>query len=67
MLINKASFEIVKATINLSKELKIKTVAEGVEIKDQFLILKTLECDYVQGFYFYKPMDENEFLKLILN
>jgi EAL domain-containing protein (putative c-di-GMP-specific phosphodiesterase class I) len=62
MLTNKASFEIVKATINLSKELNIKTVAEGVETKEQFLILKTLVCDYIQEFYFYKPMSEEEFL-----
>jgi diguanylate cyclase (GGDEF)-like protein len=67
MLTNRAFFEIVKATINLSKELNIKTVAEGVETKEQFLTLKVLGCNYIQGYYFYKPMSEENFLKLIQN
>jgi EAL domain-containing protein (putative c-di-GMP-specific phosphodiesterase class I) len=66
MLTNQTSFIIVKTIINFSKELKIKTIAEGVENKDEFLILKTLRCDYIQGYYFYKPMDEKDFLKSIL-
>jgi EAL domain-containing protein (putative c-di-GMP-specific phosphodiesterase class I) len=66
MLTNQTSFIIVKTIINFSKELNIKTIAEGVENKDEFLILKTLRCDYIQGYYFYKPMDKKDFLKSIL-
>ena len=40
-------------------------VAEGVETKEQVEALKKLGCKYIQGFYFYKPMDINQFLKIM--
>jgi len=56
---------IVKTIINLAKELEIQTVAEGVENEAQAAILRALGCDYIQGYYFYKPMPKEEFLKLL--
>jgi EAL domain-containing protein (putative c-di-GMP-specific phosphodiesterase class I) len=56
-----------KTIINLSKELGMTTIAEGVETKEQYLVLKTLRCDIIQGFYFHKPMNEEEFLKIVPN
>ncbi len=53
--------EIVKATILLAKTFGLKTVAEGVETGEQAELLKDLECDYAQGFYFAKPMPFEEF------
>lgn len=38
-----------------------KVVAEGVETKEQLDIIKALQCDAVQGFYYAKPMPEDEF------
>jgi len=46
---------IVKAIIQLAKNLDIKTVAEGVESLEISKTLKELECDIVQGFYYSKP------------
>ena len=56
---------VVKSIIFLSKELGIKTVAEGVEDKEQFEILKNMGCDYFQGYLFYKPMPESQFKEIL--
>jgi len=57
--------KIVKAIITISKELNIKTIAEGVETQKQFEELLLLGCDYFQGFLFYKPMKKEEFFELV--
>lgn len=46
---------ISEAIINLSKQLNIKVIAEGVENEKQLEILKIMGIDAVQGFYFGKP------------
>jgi len=48
--------QIIKATINMSHGLGLKTVAEGIEDKTTYRILKSLGCDYAQGFYISRPM-----------
>lgn len=55
---------VVQSIINMSKALKMSTVAEGVEERCQVDMLKRLGCDYIQGFYFAKPMPVNEFEQL---
>lgn len=47
---------IVRYIIDVSKNLGFKVVAEGVEDYMQARMLKELECDYIQGYFFYKPM-----------
>ena len=47
---------IVKAIVALAKGLSLKVVAEGVETESQMLTLKDLSCDYVQGFFYSKPL-----------
>lgn len=44
----------------------MKVVAEGVENKNQYEYLVSHECDYIQGFYFSKPLPEKEFAKLLV-
>ncbi len=56
---------IVKSIITISKDLNIKTVAEGVETIEQFEELKSMGCDYFQGFLFYKPMPAKEFFEIL--
>lgn len=51
---------IVLTTIQLSHGLGIKSIAEGLENKEQFELLKKWGCNIVQGFYFAKPMPLNE-------
>lgn len=47
---------IVEAVVSLSKSLALTTIAEGVESREQFEVLKDLGCDVIQGYYFYKPL-----------
>ncbi len=55
------NFCTVKAMMLLAQGLEIKTIAKGVETKEQYEILKTLQCDKVQGFYLEKPMSSSAF------
>ena len=56
---------IISSVIEMAKKLKIKTVAEGVETKDQCEMLRKIGCDIAQGFYYAKPMHEKNFLLLL--
>lgn len=61
MLIDKNDEELVKIIINISKIMGVKTVAEGIETKEQLEKLKELGCNYGQGYYFAKPMPFEDF------
>lgn len=52
---------LIRHIIQAAKELNMTTVAEGVETKGYVDFLKELGCDYIQGFYFFKPMPVEEF------
>lgn len=51
--------------ISLSKWLNLSTIAEGVETKEQIEKLKSFGCDYVQGYYYEKPVPYEEFEQLL--
>lgn len=55
---------IVRSVIDLARKLKMKTVSEGIEYKDQVDFLKDAKCDMIQGYYFSKPIPIIEFEKL---
>lgn len=48
---------MVAAIIALARALKLKVVAEGVETKEEIEILKQYNCEYVQGYYFSRPLN----------
>lgn len=54
---NKADASITEAIIQLGHNLGVTVVAEGVEKKEQYEILKVLGCDRIQGYYFSKPVN----------
>jgi diguanylate cyclase (GGDEF)-like protein len=56
---NNDSAAIVTATLAMAKELGIKTLAEGVETQEQLAFLQKRGCQYIQGYYFSKPLDKN--------
>ena len=56
---------IVDAIIQMSKRLKMKVVAEGVESSQQATMLQQMGCDYVQGYYYSKPIPLSELIELL--
>lgn len=60
------SITIVSAIIAMAKELKVNTLAEGVETIEQLEFLQNKGCDFMQGYYFSKPVDANSFTQLLL-
>ena len=49
--------EIVRTILALAHNLGMKVIAEGVETQDQFTALEAMDCEYVQGFFFARPVD----------
>ncbi len=56
---------VVDTVIKMAKQLNMKVVTEGVETIDQVKWLKGLDCDYAQGFFFEKPMGQDDFRDLL--
>lgn len=56
---------IVRSVLSLADNLGLKTVAEGVETKEQADFLNNTACDHLQGYYFHRPMPPIELEKLL--
>ncbi|MFW5841931.1 MAG: putative bifunctional diguanylate cyclase/phosphodiesterase [Bacillota bacterium] len=56
---------ITEAAINLGRALNIKTTAEGVETEEEVNYLKSIHCDYAQGYYYAKPLAFDDFYAFI--
>ena len=56
---------ILRYIMEIARFLGLRVVAEGVETNEQLERLRDLRCDYVQGYYFARPMPIDEFEKLI--
>ena len=54
---------IISAIITMAHALKLTVVAEGVESEAELEFLISSECDYVQGYYYSKPLSEGQFLE----
>lgn len=55
---------LINATIAMAHSLGLEVVAEGVETQTQFDYLKLNKCNYIQGYFFSKPIAESDFRKL---
>jgi EAL domain-containing protein (putative c-di-GMP-specific phosphodiesterase class I)/GGDEF domain-containing protein/uncharacterized Tic20 family protein len=58
---------LLKTSIDMVHKMQKKALMEGVETEQQIEILKKLGCEYLQGYYFSKPLPKNEFIRLIEN
>ena len=58
---------ISEAIILMAHKLGLKVIAEGVETKAQLDLLTAAGCDFVQGYYFSKPLPADDFVALIKN
>ncbi len=56
---------IVAAVIGLGKSLRVRVVAEGVELPEELAFLRSHECDEAQGFYFSGPLAAKQFSDLL--
>ena len=56
---------VIQAIIDMAHAIGSKVVAEGAETKEQVDALREMGCDYIQGFYFSKPLPQEEFEALL--
>lgn len=56
---------VIMDTIRMAKNLKMDIVAEGIETKDQVDFLSEIGCDYIQGYYYARPMPVDAFESFI--
>lgn len=57
------AISISQAIIHLAHSLRLEVIAEGVETKEQLDFMRKNRCEYVQGYYFSKPMKATAFMK----
>lgn len=57
---------ILAAVIDMAKKLGLGIVAEGVETKEQLDLLASLQCEDVQGYYYFRPMPIEEYEKIMI-
>ena len=62
---NKKAEIILKNTIEMVKMLNMEIVAEGAETPEQVEKLNEMGVDFVQGFYYSKPISRDDFLQLL--
>jgi diguanylate cyclase (GGDEF)-like protein/PAS domain S-box-containing protein len=65
MTLNIRNKAIIKSIVQMAHSMELKVVAEGVETEHQLSILKEKECDYIQGYYFSKPLSAKETEELL--
>ncbi len=60
VLTNPTARIMLKSLISLAKQMNIRTVAEGIELEEQLLLLKEMDCDIFQGYLFAKPLSKDK-------
>ncbi len=65
MMISNKGRLILEQVVTMADKLNLGLLAEGVETREQVNLLKNIGCDQVQGYYYAKPMPEEEFFSLI--
>ena len=62
---NPKTRSILHAIIEMSHQLGLKVVAEGVETAEQLEFLRAHGCDYIQGYYYSRPLPQTEFVEML--
>lgn len=57
---------IISSIVIIAKGLGLKVISEGIETEEQVSFLKENKCDMAQGYWFYRPMPMQEFMKLVI-
>lgn len=58
---------VLKNTIKMLKALNMEIVVEGIEISKLANLFAELECDYIQGYYYSRPVSERDFVTFMKN
>lgn len=58
-------FELLRNLIMLAHDLKINVVVEGIETEEEYLKIKEINPDYIQGYYYSMPLSQDDFIKYI--
>lgn len=56
---------VMNAAMQMIHGMKLKIVSEGIETEEQYMAMEELNIDYIQGYYFSKPLPEEEFLTFL--
>ena len=64
---NEKSVIVLRHLTDMISELGIECIIEGAETEEQIDIIKTMNCDVVQGFYYGKPVDINDFYRMFVD
>lgn len=62
---NEKAKVVMSSAVKMIKRLGLKIVAEGVETEEQVKEIKDLGIDYIQGYYYSKPLAEKDFIRFI--
>lgn len=65
MMVSDKGRLILEQVVSMANKLNLGLLAEGVETKEQVELLQSIGCDQVQGYYYAKPMPEEEFFELL--
>jgi diguanylate cyclase (GGDEF)-like protein/PAS domain S-box-containing protein len=63
--VNPNAKQLVDTIIKMGHSLNLTVVAEGIEDVETAELLKSLDCDYAQGYYYAKPLSKNDFIQLL--
>lgn len=58
---------VLENTIHMIKDMHMKIVVEGVETENMVKMFSGLECEYIQGYYYSKPLPQKDFVEFIYN
>ena len=64
---NEYSRAITRMVLNITKELKLLSISEGIETKEQLQILQEMGCDVIQGYLIGRSVKEDAALEMLRN
>ena len=56
---------VLPQTVRMLREMNVQIVAEGVETFEQVVMLRGMDCDFLQGYYYSKPLSEEHFIRYL--
>lgn len=58
---------VIKNTVKMLKDMNMEIVVEGVETQEALDVFSSLQCDFIQGYFFSKPIPRKDFVEFISN